>query len=284
MKKLYILISILILFQKIRSQENYRDFEGIKKVVFAEWSGVIDSSATNPSPNAVNASVYCAKYIRDTSLYDNFKMFPFNKLGDISSYASNALSAPKIKIKVYTTAPAGTNIQLQLGTRSNGNFPAGVHSIYTATTTVSHAWEELKFNFMQSGGFTNSSEINKIVVLFHPNSHNRDTVYFDDPSGPETIPVGIPEYESSVSFRLFQNKPNPAKENTNIKLQVNSSGHVTLKLYDILGKAVATMLDQEMTEGVYFVPVETGNLPDGIYFYVLKKEGITQTRRMVISK
>jgi len=284
MKKTFILISIILLVNRIIAQENYRDFEGIKKIVLAEWSGIMDSTFANTFTNTVNSSATCAKYIRDTALYDNFKMFPFNKFADVSPYAGNAISSPKIKIKIYSTAPVGTNIQLQLGTRSNFNFPAGIHSVYSANTKVSREWEEVTFNYLMPGGFNNGSEINKIVILFNPNSHSRDTVYFDDPTGPATIPVSIPENENVAPFRLFQNKPNPAKDYTNIKLQVNSPGHVSLKLYDILGKSVSTLLDQNMQEGSYSIPIETSDLPDGIYFYVLKKEGITQTKRMVISK
>jgi hypothetical protein len=286
MKKLLTIIALAHFTFFLQSQENYRDFEGIKKVVLAEWNGQMDSTAANTFTNVVNSSAMCAKYIRDTALYDNFKLFPFNKLIDVAPYASAAMGTPKMKIKIYTSAPAGTNIQLQLGIRSNTVYPDGIHSIYTATTTVSRQWEDITFSYLTSpaGGHTVSTDINKIVILFHPNSTDRDTVYFDDPTGPETIPVGLQEHENNTAFKLYQNKPNPAKDNTSIRLQLHTSGHVSLKLYDVLGKTISTLLDQNIQEGLYAIPLETANIPDGVYFYVIKKDGMSQTRRMIISK
>jgi hypothetical protein len=89
---------------------------------------------------------------------------------------------------------------------------------------------------------------------------------------------------SEPSFSLFQNYPNPAKEFTRIKFQLNTSGQVSLKLFDMLGNPVSTLIDQQMVTGTYSIPVETDNFPNGIYFYVFKKENVTQTMKMVVSK
>lgn len=89
---------------------------------------------------------------------------------------------------------------------------------------------------------------------------------------------------SEPAFRLMQNYPNPAKEITHIKFQLNIPGPVTLKLYDMLGNKVDLLVDEYMTSGNHSIPVETANLPNGIYFYVLKKDSLSQTMRMVISK
>jgi hypothetical protein len=90
--------------------------------------------------------------------------------------------------------------------------------------------------------------------------------------------------DQEAPFKLSQNYPNPVKENTSIKVQLNSAGPVTLKLYDMLGNSVSTLLDQNMVAGTYNIPVEAENIPNGIYFYVLKKDSLTQTMRMVISR
>jgi len=93
-----------------------------------------------------------------------------------------------------------------------------------------------------------------------------------------------PNAIETPAFILSQNYPNPAKEFTRIKFQLNSSGHVSLKLYDMLGKPVYTLLDQQMYVGTYSIPLETADLAEGIYFYELKKDSTTQTQRMIISK
>ncbi|MGZ3866386.1 MAG: T9SS type A sorting domain-containing protein [Bacteroidia bacterium] len=86
------------------------------------------------------------------------------------------------------------------------------------------------------------------------------------------------------TFSLSQNYPNPAKDFTRIKFQLSTSGYVSLKLFDVLGKPVFTLLDQQMNAGTYIFPLETNDFPEGIYFYELKKENATQTLRMIISK
>ncbi|MGZ3862281.1 MAG: T9SS type A sorting domain-containing protein [Bacteroidia bacterium] len=86
------------------------------------------------------------------------------------------------------------------------------------------------------------------------------------------------------TFTLSQNYPNPARDFTRIKFQLNTSGHVTLKLFDMLGKPVNTLIDQQMNAGTYTVSLETNGFPEGVYFYELKKENTTQALRMIISK
>jgi hypothetical protein len=284
MRKIFILISVAGAAM-MKGQENYCDFEGMKKIHFGEWNGSLDTNRANPGANAINMSATCARYIRDTTLYDNIKMYPFNKLTDVAPYAINSPTAPKMQMKVYTNAAPGTSISIQLGSRTNTTFPAGVHSVYNATTTLQNAWHLVTFDYQYSppGGFASSTDINKIIVLFHPNSHAKDTIYFDDPTGPQTIPVGIPEIAPGPA-KLFQNEPNPAYDNTSIRLQMTKQGYVSLKMYDILGKPVSVLVERELTVGTHSIPVNISNMPGGVYFYVLKADGVTQSRRMVISK
>jgi hypothetical protein len=288
MKNLLIsFILLFVLFPKGHAQQNYNDFEGGKYSFFGFYSGTLDSMSLNPAPNPVDSSVHCAKYIRDNAtLYDNLQIHPNNELVDISPYANGGISAMKITMKLYTTAPVGTMIQLQLGSSSIPSYPAGVHSEYMAITTAQNAWQNVTFNFSQitPGGTVSPTNIDKIVMLFRPNSNTSDTVYFDDLTGPSIAPVSVPVIESGPPFRLFQNNPNPAKEITHINFQLNNSGGVSLKLYDMLGNPVATLLDQNMRSGTYSIPVDTEGYPNGIYFYVLKKDGTSRSMKMIVSK
>ncbi|MGZ3920948.1 MAG: T9SS type A sorting domain-containing protein [Bacteroidia bacterium] len=286
MKKIFTLVLISFISGRSLAQQNYCDFEGIKAASLAEWNGQMDSMHVNPAPDAVNSSSMCAKYIRDTATYDNFKFFTYNKLTDVTPYASSG-ATQKINMKIYTSAPVGTSIDLQLGVKTNTTYPGGVHSIYTATTSVQHAWQVLTFNYVANpiGATVLPTDVDKIVVLMRPNSHNRDTLYFDDPTGPQEVIIGFKENSISQNgFRLFQNKPNPAKDNTRISFQLNSAGQVSLKLYDLLGKPISTLVNQELNEGIHSVNVETADIPNGIYFYVLSKNGTSQISKMAISK
>jgi hypothetical protein len=94
MKIKFTSITIVLSIAFTQAQENYRDFEAVKKATLAEWNGVMDSTTLNTFTNAVNSSSVCAKYIRDTAAYDNFKLFPYKKLVNVAAYADTAAGGP----------------------------------------------------------------------------------------------------------------------------------------------------------------------------------------------
>lgn len=287
MKKIYcITILILGFITSSVGQQTYCDFEGVKIMYFGVPAGQIDSLAANPAPNTVDSSALCAKYIRDTTLYDYIKVYPIKKLMDVTPYADNNLQTPKITMKLYSTAAVGTIVQLQLGLKSVDNYPAGIHSEYVAATTVQNEWENVTFNYFDSpdGSLVSPTEIDKMIILFHPNSHDRDTVYLDDISGPELFDTGIPVPDALPSFKLHHNNPNPAKEKTNINFQLSSGGSVSLEIYDMLGNSIFSFSEKNMMAGNHSIPVETSTIPNGVYFYVLKKDGLSQAKRMLVAK
>ena len=288
MKNLLFIILVLITVRIAVAQQTYCDWEGTQVMKFGPSSGVLDSLLGNPFPvNSIDSSEHCAKYIRDTTIWDNIKLYTNKKLADVTPYMDNSSTAPKIKMKVYSSGPVGTVVQLQLGIKSVDVYPEGIHSEYIAVSTVQNAWEELTFNFLQAtpGSLVSAINIDKVVILFNPNSSARDTMYFDDLIGPPLIDyAGIHENTVSASLKLYQNSPNPAKEITHIDFQLSTPGKVSLKLYDILGNSIASLLDQNMKAGNYSMPVETASIPNGIYFYVLTKEGDSRSIKMVVSK
>jgi hypothetical protein len=288
MKNLLLLFMPFAIALEVAAQQNYNDFEGAKYAYFGFYSGTLDSMSANPMIHPADSSAHCAKYVRDMgTLYDVLQIHPENKLVDVSNYASGAITAPKITMKVYSTAPVGSQIQLQLGASAVTSYPAGVHSEYIAVTTAQNAWQNISFNFSQvtPGGTIHPSYIDKIVLLFRPNSNTADTFYFDNLTGPAIAPVSVLTHEAPPPFRLFQNTPNPAKELTHINFQLNTPGEVSLRLFDMLGNPIASLIDQNsMKAGSYSIPVETAGIPNGIYFYVLKKEGTTRSMKMIVSK
>jgi hypothetical protein len=285
MKKFYIFFLFGILSLNVIAQQDFNDFEGTKIASLAEWNGQVDSTHVTPMPNSVNSSSFCARYTRSTTAYDNFKFFPYGKLVNVTPYADNIASTPKMTMKVLTGAPVGTAINLQLGVRSNTTYPAGIHSEYTALTTVQNAWHIVTFNYVQSppGSIANPNNIDKVVIFFKPNTTTTDTLYLDDFIGPALNIAGILSVEGAAVLHLSQNKPNPAQGSTYIDIQIEQPGSVSLKVYDILGKPVATLLDDHMTPGLYSVPFETSHLSNGVYFYELKKENSSKILKMTIA-
>ena len=83
---------------------------------------------------------------------------------------------------------------------------------------------------------------------------------------------------------LHQNYPNPFNSATVIKYQVSETNFVTLKVYDVLGSEVATLVNEELPSGIYEVKFEAGELPSGDYFYKLNIGSFVETKKMVLMK
>ena len=101
----------------------------------------------------------------------------------------------------------------------------------------------------------------------------KDTsLYFSPGFLPDVATTGV-EQETSVvpnSIVLKQNYPNPFNPSTTITFEIASPQHVTLKVYDIVGKEVAQLLDKQLGAGVYFTNFDAKSLPSGSYVYTLK--------------
>jgi len=195
-KKKYGMLVTIFLFQvgALFSQTIvYDNFEGNKSLHYGERSGVLDTTAKNPAPDAVNSSAKCALYVRNGSKkFDNIKMKLPAKLVDVSPFATYLGIPPKIKMKVYTSAPVGTLVEILLGSKhGNNDYPGGTNSQYQAYTTVTNGWQELEFKFSQipQGSETSTTQIDQVTLLFNPNSSSSDTYYFDEITGPALVMV-----------------------------------------------------------------------------------------------
>lgn len=99
-------------------------------------------------------------------------------------------------------------------------------------------------------------------------------------------PIGIKNISSEIpsSYSLSQNYPNPFNPNTNIKFQIKSSNVVKLVIFDILGKEVATLVNEKLQPGTYETTFDGSNLTSGIYFYRLTTRVYTETKKMLMIK
>jgi hypothetical protein len=85
-------------------------------------------------------------------------------------------------------------------------------------------------------------------------------------------------------YSLEQNYPNPFNPSTVIKYQVPTTGKVMLKIYDLLGKEITTLVNENQNAGYYSVPFDASNLSSGIYFYTLTSGEFSSTKKMTLVK
>jgi hypothetical protein len=89
---------------------------------------------------------------------------------------------------------------------------------------------------------------------------------------------------ASSPFGQIYNYPNPFSSVTTISWQLTQSGRVTLKVFDIVGREVITLVDSERPSGKNEIQFNAAILPKGIYFYQLKAGEFSQTRKMILMK
>ena len=82
-------------------------------------------------------------------------------------------------------------------------------------------------------------------------------------------------------YKLFQNYPNPFNSTTNIKYSIVDKAFVSLKVYDVLGNEVSTLLNEEKPAGSFEIKFSAQNLPSGIYFYKIRVDNYIETKKMI---
>ncbi len=83
-------------------------------------------------------------------------------------------------------------------------------------------------------------------------------------------------------FALLQNYPNPFNPTTSIQYQIPANIFVTLKVFDILGKEVASLINEEKTSGVYTISFDGSSLSSGVYFYQINAGNFHQTKKFIL--
>ena len=86
------------------------------------------------------------------------------------------------------------------------------------------------------------------------------------------------------SYSLSQNYPNPFNPTTTIGFCIKESRFTSLKIYDLLGKEVETLVNEQLKPGEYEVLFDGGNLSSGVYFYNLTSQNFSETRKMILLK
>lgn len=120
-----------------------------------------------------------------------------------------------------------------------------------------------------------------------------DIVASDQVNSTNNLLLLVGSIETSISrelsimptaFDLNQNYPNPFNPSTNIKFTVPRNAHVVLKVFNVLGEEVATLVNKRMSPGNYNANFDAKNLTSGIYFYTLFSDNFIQTKKMLLLK
>jgi len=157
------------------------------------------------------------------------------------------------------------------GTQGGGVFEYKFAMMYPGADTVNGGSSPLD----NEGGFG----VNHSFVLVDGPDIVLDNVFGDFVTSVEKLDDLIP-----AKFELEQNYPNPFNPSTKIRFTVPEAGLVTMKVYNLLGQEVVTLVNEEQAVGVYEVTFDAANLPSGIYFYSINAGDFIATKKMILLK
>jgi photosystem II stability/assembly factor-like uncharacterized protein len=154
--------------------------------------------------------------------------------------------------------------------------------------TVSEGWSASGFKLLSSSDFGetwNEKNVPDSSIIY-------DLQFVDSLTGFAVGANGlilkyIPPYDvipPPAQFMLYQNYPNPFNTSTKIRFQISNFEFVNLKVYDVLGNEVATLVNEEKAAGIYEVEFNAEGLPSGIYFYQMKAGNFVKNNKMVLLK
>jgi hypothetical protein len=90
--------------------------------------------------------------------------------------------------------------------------------------------------------------------------------------------------QNSLTYKLDQNYPNPFNPATNINYEIPEKAFVSIKVFNLLGQEVATLINKEQNSGSYSLKFDGHNLPSGLYIYQINTAKFNQTRKMLLIK
>jgi hypothetical protein len=104
-----------------------------------------------------------------------------------------------------------------------------------------------------------------------------DTVFY---TGIKQIRNNFPDH-----YKLFQNYPNPFNNSSKFKVQISKSANIEIKVYDVTGKLMITILNRKLNIGTYEINFDGSNYSSGVYFYSLIVDGnLIDTKKMILLK
>ncbi|MFZ4589748.1 MAG: T9SS type A sorting domain-containing protein, partial [Ignavibacteria bacterium] len=122
-------------------------------------------------------------------------------------------------------------------------------------------------------------------LMFYPYTVTRPGVIYEFSTTSPTVPVIEISNEVPEKYDLLQNYPNPFNPETNIRFALPEKSFVTVKVYNVLGQLVETLINNERLDvGLHQTSFNGNRFASGIYFYTIQTEKFTQTKRMVLLK
>ncbi|MCI0472952.1 MAG: T9SS type A sorting domain-containing protein, partial [Ignavibacteria bacterium] len=205
-------------------------------------------------------------------------------LSDFSTFTGGEEGALPVNLSSFNSAVTGRNIKLSWVTASEVNNSG--FDVERAKVTQAGRGNYEKIGFIQGKGAVNTAtsysyedrnlQSGKYKYRLKQIDHNGNFEYYELSGETE---VGIPK-----KFDLSQNYPNPFNPTTKINIDLPEDGKVEMRIYDMLGREAAVLLNEFRTAGYHTVTFNASDLSSGIYFYRIAAGKYTGIKKMVLLK
>lgn len=152
------------------------------------------------------------------------------------------------------------------------------------TNSGSQVWDQ-RYDFAGAqdiGAKVKGDNSGNIFILgnsYSPSNPDMVIIKYTQPLSVEPVSGNIP-----LQYSLSQNYPNPFNPETKIKFQIPQQGYAELIVFDITGKIIKTLFNEDLGAGEYSVKFNADGFSSGIYFYRLSSNGYTDTKKMILVK
>ena len=219
-----------------------------------------------------------------------------NIIGDKSGRLTYTFNSTAGVCRVNNTSPVaiGTNASSNFGIWVFGDLSyneieywftdAGSNNVEVMIDTLD--WTGWKMKFIPIGDIpgTGEKQFHSIVINQTENGSLTGELFFDGVQSDVVTSVDENGNLVVTDYELFQNYPNPFNPSTNIRYNIPEAGIVSLKLYDILGNEIATLVDTEKSAGPHSVELNASNYASGVYFYKLTSGNFVSVKKMMLLK
>lgn len=208
---------------------------------------------------------------------------PVNDFFELAIGSRDFANALPVELAAFNAVPEARGVKLEWRTASEKNN-AGfeIERLLKRNGQDAANWE--KIGFVKGKGTTTEAQSYSFVDRTASGMVQYRLKQIDFDGQFEYSPVievdaGVPR-----TFELAQNYPNPFNPSTAISYQLPTATNVTLKVYDMLGREVATLVNARQEAGRYQVTFNAANLASGIYFYRLQAGNFVETKKMMLIK
>jgi hypothetical protein len=246
---------------------------------------------------AQNYSKSGQTFINCTAYRNNSKHYNFCIADAISSgtllkhYLINCISYGD-RDSLGSTYSATTN-SWQIGTATNADFVSLDTTGVTGPRNADYSLPKLSFlHLASSSQFVNKGTAvtlpygkdSTIVPPYTGTAPDLGAFEADLSSGTELVNKILNGGTKPTECTLLPNYPNPFNPETNIRFQIVQAGHVSLKVYDVIGREVATLVDEVRVPGTYTEEFDASRLGSGVYLSVLQSGSLQRVQKMVLIK